>query len=545
MLASLHVALVLPGGLGDPLVRGLMLAHCGLFLLWQPFLSRDRSLSAATISLIVLCGLAILFFLTGWFVVVWVAGLIGILGGRSFSSKLVRRRLFYLLALFYLFVLLLLWAVPTLITDAPIPAAMTYLIRFALPILLLVLMLVPLQPDDPQTAQGLDFFYSLLFFQLVSLLVLGTLACMNYTGNDYYLALFFTIVGVSGALFLLALLWNPSLGFAGLRTYFSRYLLSVGVPFESWLQQVAERAEQVSDPADFLGFGMGRLAELPWVQGGVWRAPDGDGEFGIRTRESAKFLSHDLEITLYTKVRLSPALLLHVRLLTQLMGEFYEAKRREGLLKQNAYMQAVHETGARMTHDIKNLLQSLYSLASAGQLLDPDQTDAYAQMVQRQLPHLTKRLQATLDKLHTPSEQAQTAMVSAREWWDGLKVRYGERGVNFSEGPYVDRTLPRTLFDSVAENLLENALRKRGSEPGVEVRVQLVTDSQITLHVADTGTSVPPNVARALFKEPISAAAGMGIGLYQASRQAQKVRYNLQLSRNLPGDVCFSLMERA
>ena len=39
-----------------------------------------------------------------------------------------------------------------------------------------------------------------------------------------------------------------------------------------------------------------------------------------------------------------------------MVGEFYENKRRETVLRRNAYLQAVHETGARMTHDIKNLL---------------------------------------------------------------------------------------------------------------------------------------------------------------------------------------------
>ena len=41
------------------------------------------------------------------------------------------------------------------------------------------------------------------------------------------------------------------------------------------------------------------------------------------------------------------------------MGEFYEAKRREETMRQNAYMQAFYETGSRLTHDIKNILQSV------------------------------------------------------------------------------------------------------------------------------------------------------------------------------------------
>ena len=88
-----------------------------------------------------------------------------------------------------------------------------------------------------------------------------------------------------------------------------------------------------------------------------------------------------------------------MRLLTQVVGEFYEGKRREAMLRRNAYLQAVHETGARLTHDMKNLLQSLYTLTS---MAPRGEDDAYGALLQRQLPQLTKRLQGTLDKLRSP-----------------------------------------------------------------------------------------------------------------------------------------------
>src|SRR4051812_12550277 len=54
----------------------------------------------------------------------------------------------------------------------------------------------------------------------------------------------------------------------------------------------------------------------------------------------------------------------HLHLLGQLLAEFYAAKLREEKLRETSYLQAVHETGARTTHDIKNLLQSLNVLCS-------------------------------------------------------------------------------------------------------------------------------------------------------------------------------------
>ena len=103
---------------------------------------------------------------------------------------------------------------------------------------------------------------------------------------------------------------------------------------------------------------------MPWILGGKWSAPDGGGDFGKETQQAAQFHYHQLDVTFYTESQLSPALFLHLRLLAQVVGEFYEGKRREQMIKQNAYMQAVHETGAKLTHDIKNLLQSLFALTS-------------------------------------------------------------------------------------------------------------------------------------------------------------------------------------
>ena len=68
-----------------------------------------------------------------------------------------------------------------------------------------------------------------------------------------------------------------------------------------------------------------------------------------------------------TRQTLSPSLEWHFHLLGQLLGEFYVAKVREQKLQQQTYVQAVHETGARVTHDVKNLLQSLNVLCAAAE----------------------------------------------------------------------------------------------------------------------------------------------------------------------------------
>lgn len=61
-----------------------------------------------------------------------------------------------------------------------------------------------------------------------------------------------------------------------------------------------------------------------------------------------------------------------------------------------SYLRAVHETGARLTHDVKNLLQSLSNLCFMAQASD-DNGKAFNQQIQRQLPQITQRLQQTLE----------------------------------------------------------------------------------------------------------------------------------------------------
>jgi hypothetical protein len=68
-------------------------------------------------------------------------------------------------------------------------------------------------------------------------------------------------------------------------------------------------------------------------------------------------------LVLYTLHALSPTLIWHCNLLAQLLAQFHADKQRTLAFKQLSYMQAIHETGARLTHDVKNLLQSLNAYA--------------------------------------------------------------------------------------------------------------------------------------------------------------------------------------
>ena len=317
--------------------------------------------------------------------------------------------------------------------------------------------------------------------------------------------------------------------------------MSLGLPFERWVQRLAEFAEQETQPQRFLALALEHVLDLPWVTGLQWESRHGQGEYGVKSGYSAEFSFQDLRLRIYTRWSLSPAVLLHLKLLTQMVGHFYEAKRREQAQRQSAYTQAIYETGARLTHDVKNLLQSLRSLCAAAESSSVEQAQGLQALMQRQLPQVTQRLNATLDKLRSP-QQADAARVDFAVWWEGLVQRYTGRNVHFQvDGPAQDLKLPAELFDSVADNLIENALNKSAASAGLQVRVTLSTARGGTLTVCDNGDAIAKSTESQLFEAPVPSQSGLGVGLYHSARQASQLGYRLALAANQPGTVCFRL----
>jgi hypothetical protein len=537
MLLALHAALVAdPGGVFQ---RLWLLVHLGLFLLWQPFFATERQLDVPSVALLLLITGLILWFVAGWMIVGWLLLLLGILGGRVFTARAQQANRFYLVAFAYVVTILLLWAVPRLLLGGQeLPENMARFARNVLPAVLVLLLVLP-HPQEDVSGLVFDFFYAVLVFQLGVVLALGAIVGMRFTGGDYPEAVLLTVTGFGLALFVLAVLWNPRRGFGGLRTYFSTYLMSVGMPFELWMRRIAELAETEDDPRRFLEQALREIAALPWMSGGRWTAPDGEGRFGEESAHATTFRHLALELVFHSEIPLSPALNLHMRLLAQVVGEFYEGKRREKALTQHAYLQAVHETGARLTHDVKNLLQSLYALTS---MAPKEPAEGYQGLLQRQLPQLTKRLQSTLEKLRSPDVQAADHPVAASAWWAEAERRLTGSDVALEGAIAAEAEVPSGLFDTFAENAIDNARAKRAREPGLSIVMRLAVDAErIELSVRDSGSAVPAAATAQLFHAPVQRAAGWGIGLFNVARLARQAGYELRLAANTDGDVRFAL----
>jgi signal transduction histidine kinase len=538
MLAALHVVAL--RGVGDDGARVLLLAHLGLLLLWQPVLRGEQQVSPAQAALIAAFAAALVAWLNWWLLALWCVVLAGLVGGRVFLHQARWQRRFYLLVFAYLVALLVVVVLPQIAPRNEVDPAIRFYAAWGLPALFALMALTPAEPDPPEAVQVIDYFYSVFLMLMLAVVILGSFAFMALGRIGYLESLTYIVFVIAGMLLAIGLAWNPRTGYAGLNVFVSRYLFSIGLPIEQWLQTLAELSHADSRPGRFLQQAVAALARLPSVQGVAWRSADGQGEAGARTPHAVEFVNREIALTIYSRYRTSPALHGHLRLLAQLLGEFYLAKLREQALQQATYMQAVHETGARVTHDVKNLLQSLNVLASVALAERGESPEALA-LVRRQLPAITQRLATTLDKLQRPATEADRA-IAAAQWWEALKRQYQDRGVEFRAGLLDGTQVPRGLFDSVADNLLANALAKRAAQPGVRVRATLDSTG---LAVCDSGPAIPEEIAASLLRAPVRSDTGLGIGLYQAARQAEAAGHALRLEANRDGEVCFALRRAA
>lgn len=539
MLLLLHLAAL--RGAVDFWTRALMLAHFGLFILWQPFMRGEQTLTRMQTFGIVAISAGILLFLNWWLLGLWVSIFAGIVGGKVFLFQAPWLKRFYLLTLTYLVVLLLAWVVPnTFFSEAP-TRELELLVTWGLPVLFVAMLVMPTERDSAETPQIVDFFYATLLFLLFVVLILGSLAFVRVGNTPYAAAVTYSLLIIAGVLLLLSLAWNPRAGFSGLSMYFSRYLLSVGLPFERWLYFLAELSQMETRPERFLKEACAGLSRLPWVTGGFWHTSEQSGDFGAVSKNSVEYTNQEIHLRVFTRYPLSPSIVWHFHLLGQLLGEFYIAKLREQKLQQQTYVQAVHETGARMTHDVKNLLQSLNVLCSAVERDPGDTPSDINALVKRQLPVISQRLQQTLDKLQKPQTDS-GRFVQGRVWWEGFKRSYSNREVDLVDGEIDESVLlPKELFDSAGDNLVQNALRKRKLDGRVRISATFRCRESIEFEVCDTGDPVAQEVLQGLLRGPVPSETGYGIGLYQSARLAEITGFALVLTHNERGRVCFSL----
>src|SRR5512143_1096963 len=141
MLLALHAAVVFDADVTT--TRAFLLAHYGLFLLWQP-LVRSEARIEPRLALPVFAMAALLVLVDStWVMALWLAILAGLVGAAAASQNQGSVRVAYLLALSYLLALLLAWVLPQSLGGAALPEALQAVVRYGLPLLPLTIAFLP------------------------------------------------------------------------------------------------------------------------------------------------------------------------------------------------------------------------------------------------------------------------------------------------------------------------------------------------------------------------------------------------------------------
>ncbi|MBK6657349.1 MAG: HAMP domain-containing histidine kinase [Proteobacteria bacterium] len=538
MLLVLHTAL--DSGIDTQLASALMVTHLGLFFLWQPIWQREQRVDLPALAVtLVLVGAML--WLTWWTVFAWLVLLIGILAGRSFSTR--RERYVYMLSLAMLVSELLINCTAQLFLAKPLAPGITQSFRLGLYLAPAVLYAMPPIIAPPRDPFPVDFFRGITFALLTALLAVFSVAMTLRLGLEYPLALIATLMALGVFLFFLSWITTPGAGSIGLLAVWEKSVLNIGTRFESWLANVSNLASQRPEADDFLDDAVAALVDIPWIAGAAWVSSGSHGMHGHSSPHALALETEALSVTLYTERSVSSALLIHCRLLVQVLGHFYVAKQREREQAGAAHLRAVHETGARVTHDIKNLLQSLNTLAAALQSAsDAHQEQRGFELLKRRLPDIAQRLKVALEKLQRP-QSATTTLVPAARWWRELGERLGDDDIaleaRIDDG---EQPLPGECLDSIVDNLVDNARHKLAAGQAGRLVLKLVVENgTLRLEVRDDGQAIDEHIARQLFQRPVPSRTGLGIGLYQAAELARRHGCGLRLAANVDGEVCFEL----
>lgn len=516
-----------------------VLIHFALILLWQPFWQGNTRVNPGTATATIAVGVAVIFWSTWALLSVWLLILLGVIGGEQTQTR--RDQVVQWLCVAYLLLAQFCGILPDLFDLAREQAETLERLLLAATVLPLIVLFVRAGPARTGL-QRFDYLRSLGITLLVLMLAGGSVLWTYRSGTAYPLALIQSLLFVGILILTVNWLWQRRASHSILQVLWNRYLLNLGTPFEHYLISLSGPSAQGLDPESYLERSLSAMRDIDWIAGVEARGAAGERLVGERTNHATEAYDEVIPLVVYTRHDPGPALRLHTQLLARLVQQFYQLHLHEAEMRNQEKARAVHETGARLTHDIKNLLQSLQSLSAAVASTPEERSKEATELVKRQLPYINQRLQATIEKLRDPAESMSAERIGLEQWWEGIQARYPDANITFEGAAPAAVEVPQELFDTVTENLLENARYKKAQDHDLQIRVRLeVADGRVALRVTDSGQPMPKQVARYLFGGAVPSATGLGVGLYQCGRLAEFHGFRLRLEENRDGEVRFLL----
>ncbi|MCP4075745.1 MAG: HAMP domain-containing histidine kinase [Gammaproteobacteria bacterium] len=513
----------------------------GLFLLWQPLWNKDTELKIATTLLPALLVLFFSYLYPPEFLFFFSLLLAGLIGSRLFSYTTTRA--FDLLALSILTIEMSVGVIPRTFEQISLPAPFATYIQIIVLILILVFFFAPVPDRSHQTRSQIDLMHGMLTTTLVFLVLLGGIVISILYGVDYIDGLLLTVFIVSTLALGISWFWNPGIGYSGIGVLWNRYAMTIGGPFETWINTLTTLIEEpYISSNEFLQAACDDLVENEWLNSIQWQF----ATFSIQSgrKEGISFqhsLSDNLTVTVFFKSNPGQALRQHTILLTRMAYQFYLSKKNQEKMRADEHFETIHHTGARLTHDIKNILQSIKTSINIVQIKPDENQPLPSKLLQQNLNQISNRLESTLEKLKAPELSTSYQFVDIEKWLENFKSINSQSSVEYHSDIKVSHAIPPELFESVINNLLSNALSKTDTK---NIIVDVISNLEmIVVTVCDDGKSMDVDVENKLFNQPVSSGQGMGIGLYQSAFMARAFNYELELANNQEGKVCFSLFQ--
>ena len=525
----------------EPLLKfSLTFILYGLFLLWQPLWSKQARVRQGPVIIVTLIFVLLAYRFPNESLVFFALILSGLIGSRLLSQTAYRS--FDLLALLIITLEMSVGLVPDTFAQIQLPALFGDYMQTVILVPVLLFYFAPNPDHQKQGRSQVDLMHGLLAATLLFIVLLGGIVINLLYGVDYIDGLLLTVFIVATLTIGISWFWNPGVGYSGIGVLWNRYAMTIGGPFETWINTLTTLIEEhYLTPADYLEAACEHLVDNDWLNSIEWRFETFKVAVGERIGTRLEHqLSDKITVVLYFKADPGTALEQHTILLIRMAYQFYLAKLNQEKMRAQEHFATIHHTGARLTHDVKNILQSI---KTSLEIIDMEQDTPEAQkLLQSNLRQISQRLQSTLEKLRAPRLNTEINLVDCENWMRRIRKQHNANTRMFFDSE-IDNNLviPVDLFDSVAENLINNALRK-ASVKRVELRLLSNADI-ILLSVCDDGEAISAEIESSLFTRPVSSGSGMGIGLYQSAIMAHAFNYELELSQNEPGRVCFNLFQ--
>jgi len=527
----------------NPLLHfSLSIVLYGLFLLWQPLWSKDTSAQNPLYLLPILFLLILSYFYPNESLIFFSLLVTGLIGSRLFSYNTTRA--FDLLAISILIIEMAIGIIPITFAQIELPPAFISTIQTLVFIPILLFFFAPIPDRSQQTRSQIDLMHGVLTATLLIIVLLGGIVINTLYGVEYIDGLLLTVFLVSTLALGISWFWNPGVGYSGLGVMWNRYAMTIGGPFETWINTLTTLIEETHITAnEFLQAACDHLVDNDWLNGIHW-------QFDTFTIQSGKKdgiifrhpLTEGIVVSIYFKSDPGQALRQHTILLIRMAYQFYLSKINQEKIQAEAHFETIHHTGARLTHDIKNILQSIKASLDIVQYQPYNNRQPLpTKLLQQNLNQISNRLESTLAKLKAPELSSAAPYVPVNAWLESFKTSHQLSKLRIRNDFELNHDIPSELFDSVINNLLSNSLAK---EEVNQVIIDLTSNNEmIAITICDDGKRMSEEIENQLFNKPVSSGRGMGIGLYQSAIMARTFNFELELANNQSGNVCFRLIQ--